>query len=142
MIKLDTKQIDKNLKDIAMAIQNEIRKNTRNGVDMDGVRFADYSPNYLQFKAEYQTKGIIGDAQLTRAGKVNLRLTGLMMDSISITKENKSYVIYIADPTRKIVAYAHHTGSGQKQRKFFGISKEKEQELFNKYFKKEILVKK
>ena len=132
-ITLDRKQIDKNLKDIALAIRKEILAKTRKGVDMNGVQFKKYSPLYQRLKEEYTGEG--------RANTVNLLRTGVMLDSISITKEGNAFVIYIADPTRKIVAFAHHTGSGQPKRAFFGISKDKEKEFFNRYFKKEILVK-
>jgi len=132
-ITIDRKQIDKNLKDIALAIRNEIRIKTRAGVDMNGKAFKEYSPLYKLLKEEYSGEG--------RANVVNLMRTGLMMDSIAITKEGNAFVIYIADPTRKIVAFAHHTGSGQPKREFFGVSKAKEKEFFERYFKKEVLVK-
>jgi hypothetical protein len=146
MITFDTKQLNKNLHDIAFAIRTQIRVNTRRGVDIDGNAFAPYSASYAKAKADYMgTKGKktakSGKSVTWSINRVNLMLTGVMMDSIAVSREGDHYIIYVADANRKVVAFAHHTGTGQKKRPFFGISKANEKAIFAKYMNRPLLKK-
>jgi hypothetical protein len=147
MITFDTKQLNKNLQDIAFAIRTQIRVNTRRGVDIDGNAFAPYSASYAKAKADYMgTKGKktakSGKSVTWSTNRVNLMLTGVMMDSIAVSREGDHYVIYVADANRKLIALYHHTGKGNNpERPFFGISKANEKAIFAKYMNRPLLKK-
>ena len=140
MIKLDVLQINKSLNNIALAIRKQILDNTRKGVDMDGNPFKEYSESYLNAKADYQSKGKVTAAKMVRASVVNMRLSGVMLRSISVRKVANGYEIFFADKSRAFIAYAHQTGKGNlPERKFFGVSPADEKRFYAQYFNRPVL---
>jgi hypothetical protein len=137
-IQLDMKVIDKQLRDIALAIRKEIRKKTANSVDMDGQQFEPYSAQYAIAKASYQSMAkpntMPTGKAIAKASKVNLMLTGKMLRSMAIMKGKNSYEVYFSDRQRALLAYRHQYGLGVPERRFFGISKAEETALYHKYF--------
>lgn len=140
LVTINQRAINKALNDIALDIRKQIRANCDKEIDMDGVGFKKYSQAYVIDKARYQSRG--KNLNLARAEKVNLKRTGLMLRSISVTKKGDQYEIYISDKSRAIVAYKHHTGSGVPERKFFGVSDADARRFYNNRMNKSILVKK
>ena len=143
MIKLDVPRINKNLKDMALAIRKQILDNTKKGVDVEGNDFDAYSEAYLKAKADYMSKGK-GTPINGNPSTVNLMLTGVMLRSMAVTRLNTStYVIYFSDKNRALVAYAHQTGKGRLPvRKFFGVSDANADRIFKRYFSQSLLLKK
>lgn len=138
-IVFDKSKLNKSLQDIANAIAFSIRKNTREGKDMNDAQFAPYSEDYVKYKTKYMAKGKkVVKAAGANPSHVNLMLTGKMMHSTStssmkVAKQGNHYMIYFPDKNRALIAYAHHTGTGQKKRAFFGVSASKEKAIYQKY---------
>ena len=142
-IKLDTKKLDKSLRDIANAIRRQIRENCAAQLDMHDSQFDAYSPAYVIAKAKYQSK--TKNLNIARASKVNMMRTGLMLRSIKVAKRGTGaslqYEIYFDDKSRAIIAYYHHMGKGQPKREFFGVSDKNAKAIYNTYLPKEVLTK-
>lgn len=135
--KLDTRKINENLRLVAVQIIKQIVTNANNSVDMQGNPLTDYSDAYVKAKARYQTKG--KTPNYGRASKVNMKLTGKMLRSIKYTKMGNTYEIYFSDPDRANIAYIHQMGRGVPKREFFGVSKQQEKQIFERYFKRGVL---
>lgn len=118
----DTKEMDKALKAIVIDIRNNIKQNTRKGIDMNGVKFKGYSKAYAAYKLE----------RTGRNSPVNLMLMGKMMRSISYSKIKAGYELFFGDAESAEIAYYHHVGHGVPQRQFFGINQRRENEIYNK----------
>lgn len=137
-LELDKKALLKVIMDISLKIKKQIRDRTANGIDMDGKPFKPYSEIYLQQKADYQSKGKVSMVSMARASNVNLMLTGTMMRSKSMeVRQDPGKLqceIFFPDKPLAIRAWTHHTGAGKMpQRKFFGVSKDEESKIYNKY---------
>lgn len=145
MITFDTKALDKGLQNIAIAVIKAIRDNTKKGVDMNGSKFKPYSAAYREWKVDWMRNGKKANNAKSRVSSnptVNLMLRGVMLNSISKSRIKDGFDVYIADKNRALIGFAHHTGTGQPKREFFGVSPAKEKELYLQYLGKLPLLRK
>jgi hypothetical protein len=137
MITLDVKAINSGLRKIAQAIKTNITLSCRQGVDMYGNEFKKYSPEYAERKAFYLSNNRKKNMAKNRkkVETVNLKRTGVMLQSIAVGKHPEGYELTVSDKNRAKIAFYHHTGTGQPERKFFGVSPENERKFYSTYMK-------
>ena len=89
-----------------------IKKRTLAGTDIDGGRFAKYSPSYRQHRED---KG-------RTTSVVNLSFHGDMLRSMAYRPISNGAVVFFRDAERSAIARIHNDGLGVPQRQFFGLS--------------------
>jgi phage gpG-like protein len=94
---------------------------TKKGIDIDGMPFAPYSPQYIKYKGE---AGRVTDP-------VNLQFNGEMHRSMLVVATNNNANISYGDRQRALVALYHQTGNGQPQRKHFGFTSEQARRIMD-----------
>jgi len=94
---------------------------TKKGIDIDGMPFAPYSPQYIKYKSE---AGRVTDP-------VNLQFNGEMHRSMLVVATNNNANISYGDRQRALVALYHQTGNGQPQRKHFGFTSEQARRIMD-----------
>jgi hypothetical protein len=131
---IDFKGLDSLKQIIAEDMIERIRARTEggNGVkfssngNASNVTFPGYSKDYIdspEFRAFGKSKG-----------KVNLKLTGDMLNLIDLTDETKDTItIGWDDSEQNAKAFNHITGDTVKPRPFFGITKSELQEIVKAY---------
>lgn len=116
----------------SLQVINEIRKNTKSGLNKNGKPYtgaaASYSKGYresLEFKI-YKGSG----------SSINMTLTGDMLASIVSKQHSDSIVFEFMDQENKNKAHGHITGFNRKnlkkRRDFFGLPPEKEAEILRR----------
>ena len=113
---------------IGEAILQRIKERTEAG---EGIASYGESPRIVALKAPYSKayeKSLDFAAAGKSRGKVNMRLTGDMLELMDIKRQNgNSITIGWTDSTENAKAYNHNVGDTVPRRPFFGISKK---ELF------------
>jgi phage gpG-like protein len=94
---------------------------TKKGIDIDGMPFAPYSPQYIKYKSE---AGRVTDP-------VNLQFNGEMHRSMLVVATDNNANISYGDRQRALVALYHQTGNGQPQRKHFGFTSEQARRIMD-----------
>ena len=94
---------------------------TKKGIDIDGMPFAPYSPQYIKYKGE---AGRVTDP-------VNLQFNGEMHRSMVVVATNNNANISYGDRQRALIALYHQTGNGQPQRKHFGFTSEQARRIMD-----------
>ena len=103
-------------KEIGIIIQDSIQQRTDRGIDYLNNRFSPYAEVYRQWK--------IGKGY---SGRVNLRLTGQMLDSLEAKPEPKGVVVGFDNS--KANDKANYNENGKKQRLFVGIPPDIEKQI-------------
>lgn len=98
--------------DLASEAIDIIKKRTLAGTDIDGGRFAKYSPSY---KKHREDKG-------RTTSVVNLAFHGDMLRSMAFRPISNGAVVFFRDAERSAIARKHNDGLGVPQRQFFGLS--------------------
>ena len=94
---------------------------TKKGVDIDGMPFAPYSPQYIKYKSE---AGRVTDP-------VNLQFNGEMHRSMVVAATNNNANISYGDRQRALIALRHQKGIGVPQRKHFGFTSEQARRIMD-----------
>lgn len=89
-----------------------IKKRTLAGTDIDGGRFAKYSPSYKKRREDTGRTTSV----------VNLSFHGDMLRSMAYRPISNGAAIFFRDAERSAIARYHNDGLGVPQRQFFGLS--------------------
>jgi len=107
---------------VGQAIIDAMLTRTEQSVDVNGKSFTKYSKEY---------KGSLDFDAAGKSNKVNLRLTGDMLDQIDVTKiDGNTIEIGWDDSDESAKAHGHITGGGNMpKRDFFGINGSEKSEI-------------
>lgn len=116
---------------IAQAVVDHIVKRTQSGKSVNGGGFKPYSKEYKD-STEYKL--------LKESDKVNMTLTGAMLDDIDLLKDGPNTIrIGFRDETETAKAFNHNTGDTMPvKREFFGITQAELKSLVKEQFGAEI----
>ena len=113
------------IEDVAIEGRNLILKRTKQGNDVNGAQFADYSTAYLRHREK-----------LGKTTYVNLEYDNKMLGSMSVKRITGGAEIYFSDAERRKIAIYHNSGTGVPERKFFAISDGEAKDLIERLMKK------
>lgn len=122
---IDINKLSNALNHIAQRIRTQVIHRTGSGVDVNGNPFKEYSTQYAKYK-----KG------LSKSGRVDLRNTGKMLQSLKVDKQTDKSLVYIGDQNRSDIGAYHNFGEGQPTRYFFGINKADADKLYREIMPK------
>lgn len=117
---------------IKQAFLDKILERAESGRDVDGKRFKKYSKSYID-SDDFKAFG-------KDPGKVNLRLTGDMLELMDVVNETKNtFTIGWDDSEEGTKAHGHITGKGNLPRRdFFGLTN-KDIESIKSEFKSDVI---
>lgn len=112
---IDLRNNDSLRQALAQAVIDKIQKRTEDGLDRNNKSFKGYSKAYKNSEAY---------ADFRKTGKVNLRLTGDMLDLMDVIDQSANTVtIGWSDEDEKNKAKGHIDGAGRLPRRdFFGLN--------------------